>query len=147
MTTAMRRRSLRHEGLTGTALSVAALRVPGLAWRAGEGLDTDGEGAPAARNYEPQAAFHQATTTQDLELMMSLRAEDATFNAAGTIAKGADHIRSFGKRNGSLPITAFRSFPCATTRSGSAATADIATSNATSPGVSSVTEIRSGRRP
>jgi hypothetical protein len=41
------------------------------------------EGVQVAEIYQLQAAFHRAKTTQDLDLMMSLWADDATFDFAG----------------------------------------------------------------
>jgi hypothetical protein len=74
------RRKLIRVGATGTALGAAALALPRLARADGA------ESVQVAEIYQLQAAFHQAKTTQDLGLMMSLWADDATFtnNSTGT---------------------------------------------------------------
>jgi hypothetical protein len=48
----------------------------------------------AAGIYQLQASFHQATTTKDLDLMMSLWDERATLTVAGKTYAG-DEIRAF----------------------------------------------------
>jgi hypothetical protein len=42
-----------------------------------------------------EKTFHKATTTKDLDLMMSLYAPNATFTFPGTIAAGKKEIRNF----------------------------------------------------
>jgi uncharacterized protein (TIGR02246 family) len=42
-----------------------------------------------------QRSFHRATTTKDVDLMMSLYAPNATFTFPGTIAAGKKEIRQF----------------------------------------------------
>jgi hypothetical protein len=70
----MSRRDLLRKGSTGVALGAAALAIPGLA-----SADVSHGSEQIGEIYELQAAFHRAKTTQDLDLMMSLWAEDATF--------------------------------------------------------------------
>jgi len=63
--------------------------------------------------YELQAAFHRAKTIQDLDLMMSLWADDATFTnkTTGLIYTGADEIRSFWQGSGSFTHHRFSLVP------------------------------------
>jgi ketosteroid isomerase-like protein len=63
--------------------------------------------------YELQAAFHRAKTTQDLDLMMSLWAGDATFTnrSNGMTYSGADDIRSFWASSGSFVHQRFSLVP------------------------------------
>jgi len=102
------RRDLLRKGAAGTALvGVGALGVPGLARAEGP------ESIQVAEIYELQAAFHRAKTTQDLELMMSLWADDATFtnNSTGTTYVGSDAIRSFWQGSGSFTHHRFSLVP------------------------------------
>jgi ketosteroid isomerase-like protein len=65
--------------------------------------------------YELQAAFHRAKTTQDIDLMMSLWAEDATFtnnrNGMTTVYQGATDIRNFWLGSGSFQNHRFSLVP------------------------------------
>jgi ketosteroid isomerase-like protein len=108
----MSRRKLLRLGVTGTALGAAALALPGLA-----SADAP-ESAQVAEIYRLQAAFHRAKTTQDLDLMMSLWAPDATFvnKSTGTTYVGADSIRSFWKGSGSFTNHRFSLVPSYKTR-------------------------------
>src|ERR1700750_1736147 len=96
------RGGLLRKGMAGTAFGAAALTVPNLA-RA-RALSGSPESVQVAEIYQLQAAFHQAKTTQDLALMMSLWAEDATFtnNSTGKTYAGSDQIRSFWLGSGSF---------------------------------------------
>ena len=106
----MSRGDLLRKGAAGSALGAVALAVPGLA-NAGvsHGSEQIGE------IYELQAAFHRAKTTQDLDLMMSLWAEEATFTnhtPTGTMTfNGADQIRSFWQGSGSFKNHRFSLVP------------------------------------
>jgi len=78
MTTAeISRRELLRKGMAGTALGAAALALPNLAKASAPSGSP--ESVQVAEIYELQAAFHRAKTTQDLDLMMSLWADDATY--------------------------------------------------------------------
>ena len=94
------RRDLLRKGMAGAAVGTAALALPGLA-RA-DGRAGGPESVQVAEIYELQAAFHRAKTTQDLDLMMSLWAGDATFTnrSTGTTYNGSDQIRSFWAGSG-----------------------------------------------
>jgi ketosteroid isomerase-like protein len=100
------RRKLLGMGATGAAVGAAALAFPRLA-------EAGGESVQVAEIYQLQAAFHQAKTTQDLDLMMSLWADDATFinNSTGTTYVGSDSIRSFWQGSGSFTHHRFSLVP------------------------------------
>jgi ketosteroid isomerase-like protein len=101
------RRDLLRAGVAGTTVGAAALALPGLA-SAG-----DAESVQVAEIYQLQAAFHRAKTTQDLDLMMSLWADDATFinNSTGKTYVGSDQIRTFWMGSGSFTHHRFSLVP------------------------------------
>jgi ketosteroid isomerase-like protein len=105
--TEISRRQLLRMGAAGTAVGAAALALPGFA-RA----DLP-ESVQVAEIYQLQAAFHRAKTTQDLDLMMSLWAEDGTFSntMTGTTYVGADQIRGFWQGSGSFTHHRFSLVP------------------------------------
>lgn len=113
-TTEINRRDLLRKGMAGTTLGAAALALPSLA-RADGPADTVDEHSlrQVAKIYRLQAAFHRAKTTQDLELMMSLWAGDATFTNAstGTTYVGSDSIRAFWQGSGSFTHHRFSLVP------------------------------------
>ena len=94
-------------GAAGAGLGAAALTLPRSA-RADQP-----ESVQVAEIYQLQAAFHQAKTTQDLALMMSLWADDATFsnNSTGTTYGGSYAIRSFWQGSGSFTHHRFSLVP------------------------------------
>jgi ketosteroid isomerase-like protein len=94
-------------GAAGAALGTATLGLPGPA------LADAPESVQVAEIYQLQAAFHRAKTTQDLELMMSLWADDATFTntSTGLTYVGADQIRSFWQGSGSFTHHRFSLVP------------------------------------
>jgi ketosteroid isomerase-like protein len=106
--TALTRRDLLRKGLAGTAVGAAALALPGLA-----GADVSHGSEQIGEIYELQAAFHRAKTTQDLDLMMSLWADDATFvnTMTGITYVGSDQIRSFWQGSGSFTHHRFSLVP------------------------------------
>jgi ketosteroid isomerase-like protein len=93
------RRDLLRKGLAGAAVGTLSLVAPGLAK-----ADVSHGSEQVGEIYELQAAFHRAKTTQDLDLMMSLWADDATFvnRANGHTYSGPDEIRSFWQGSGSF---------------------------------------------
>ena len=97
-------------GAAGTAVGAAALAFPRLA-----GADVSHGSEQIGEIYELQAAFHRAKTTQDLALMMSLWADDATFTYTGTspatVYTGSDQIRSFWQGSGSFTHHRFSLVP------------------------------------
>ena len=68
-----------------------------------------------AKIYQLQAAFHQGKTTKDVDLMMSLWADDATFTNENTnpatLYTGSDSIRSFWQGSGSFTHHRFSLVP------------------------------------
>src|SRR2546422_1239834 len=109
--TEITRRDLLRKGVAGTALGAAALAVPSLA-RA-DAPPGSPESVQVAEIYQLQAAFHQAKTSQDLDLMMSLWADDATFvnRSTGTTYVGFESIKSFWQRSGSFTHHRFSLVP------------------------------------
>ena len=101
------RRRLVQMGAAGTAFGAAALALPGFARAEAP------ESVQVAEIYQLQAAFHRAKTTQDLDLMMSLWADDATFTnkSTGTTYVGFDQIRSFWQGSGSFTHHRFSLVP------------------------------------
>jgi len=103
----MSRRKLLRIGAAGTALGAASLALPPPAYA------EEPDSVQVAKIYELQAAFHRAKTTQDLTLMMSLWANDATFtnNSTGTTYVGFDQIESFWQGSGSFTHHRFSLVP------------------------------------
>ena len=114
MTTApLSRRELLRKGMAGTALGATALAAPQVALA---GVRSGGVGGPESdvgKIYRLQAAFHRATTTQDLDLMMSLWDDAATFinNGNGRTYHGFDEIRAFWRGSGSFTHHRFSLVP------------------------------------
>ena len=90
--------------MAGTAIGAAALAAPKLALAERLAGGVSGPESQVGRIYQLQAAFHRAKTTQDLDLMMSLWADDATFTnkSTGTTYAGFDQIKSFWQGSGSV---------------------------------------------
>jgi ketosteroid isomerase-like protein len=110
------RRELLRRGMAASALSIAGLGVttfPAQASDDGGNGRVSGPGRAVAKIYELQAAFHQAKTAQDLDLMMSLWAEDATFTnrSTGTTYHGFGSIKSFWQGSGSFTHYRFSLVP------------------------------------
>jgi ketosteroid isomerase-like protein len=104
----MNRRKLLKLGAAGTALGTSSLILPNLAH-----AETSPESQQVGEIYQLQAAFHRAKTTQDLDLMMSLWADDATFvnHSNGNTYIGADQIRGFWQSSGSFTHHRFSLVP------------------------------------
>jgi ketosteroid isomerase-like protein len=104
------RRDLLRKGVAGTALGAAALTVPSLAQGGTPGTP---ESLQVGEIYQLQAAFHEAKTSQDIDLMMSLWAEDATFvnQTTNTTYSGFDQIKSFWQGSGSFTHHRFSLVP------------------------------------
>jgi ketosteroid isomerase-like protein len=102
------RLQLLRRGAAGAAVGAAALAVPGFAK-----ADVSHGSEQIGEIYELQAAFHRAKTTQDLDLMMSLWADDATFvnKSNGNTYVGSDAIRSFWQGSGSFTNHRFSLVP------------------------------------
>ncbi len=93
-TTEVGRRDLLVKTLAGAALGAGAMIVPQLARADGGGSGNTQE----AEIHDLQAAFHLAKSTQDIDLMMSLWAEEAVFGAF----VGNDAIRALFLTTGSF---------------------------------------------
>ena len=102
------RAKLLRVGAAGAAVGAATLAFPRLA-----GADVSHGSEQIGEIYELQAAFHRAKTTQDLDLMMSLWADDATFNntTMGITYVGSDQIRGFWQLSGSFTHHRFSLVP------------------------------------
>ncbi|HKW71027.1 MAG TPA: nuclear transport factor 2 family protein [Candidatus Dormibacteraeota bacterium] len=114
----MRQHFSRRKFLTmGTAALVALPAFDVLSARAGEfpGSQVSGpESVQVALIYELQAAFHRAKTTQDLDLMMSLWADDGVLTVQGNPNSpfvGTDHLRGFWAGSGSFTHHRFSLVP------------------------------------
>lgn len=108
-----RRRFLGAGGLALVALPAFDI----FSARAGEfpGSQVSGpESAQVGLIYELQAAFHRAKTTQDLDLMLSLWAEDGVLAVEGNPSSpfvGADQLRGFWAGSGSFTHHRFSLVP------------------------------------
>lgn len=93
--------------LAALVVGAGVLALPGLSRAA----SPDSE--QVAEIYKLQAAFHRAKTTQDLDLMMSLWANDANFTnrSTGKTYSGSDQIRSFWQGSGSFTHFRFSLVP------------------------------------
>jgi hypothetical protein len=108
-----RRDLLRTGAGAGATLGIASLGVPGVARAGHEGTDDEGRG-DVGEIYRLQAAFHRAKTRQDLELMMSLWAEEGTLVNQGDINSpyvGSDRLRAFWLGSGSFTHRRFSLVP------------------------------------
>jgi ketosteroid isomerase-like protein len=106
--TQMSRRKLLRVGAAGAAAGAATLALPGLA-RA-----DSPESVQVAEIYQLQAAFHRAKTTADIELMMSLWADDGTLTNQGdpnSPYAGSDRLRAFWLGSGSFTHARFSLVP------------------------------------
>ena len=106
----MSRRRLIGFGSAGAALLAAGGVTAGtmLAGRTATtaaAADGGASGRATGEIYKLQAAFHRAKTTQDLDLMMSLWAVDATLINSGDAKspyKGTDELRRYWSNTGSF---------------------------------------------
>jgi len=72
--------------VAGTLVLLLASSSAALANNSAEGDGEQNIGAATASLYELQSDFHQAASTKDIRLLMSLFASDATFVGPGNIA-------------------------------------------------------------
>jgi hypothetical protein len=86
-----RRRGLLRAAMLSTAAGLAGLVLP-TASPVGAQV-SESEGTKIAAIYQLQAAFHQAKSHQDIDLMMSLWASDATFSVGDNVISGADQVQ------------------------------------------------------
>jgi hypothetical protein len=99
---------LRTGAAAGATLGVTTLVGPGLAKAEGR------ESAQLGEIYQLQAAFHRAKTTQDIELMMSLWADEGTLVNQGDPNSpyvGVDRLRAFWLGSGSFTRRRFSLVP------------------------------------
>jgi ketosteroid isomerase-like protein len=99
MTGDLSRRALLERGAVLGATGVMAMAFPTLARAATPGVSHGSE--QIGEIYELQANFHRAKSHQDIDLMVSLWADDCTFTNAGTTYTGKDAVRSFFLTTGS----------------------------------------------
>ena len=105
------RRNVLRAGLAGTAVSLAGAVVAPVSLVAAQ---VGGPESAVAEIYELQSAFHRAKTTQDLDLMMSLWAPDATINNQGDPNSpyiGAESLKGFWLNSGSWKSQRFSLVP------------------------------------
>jgi ketosteroid isomerase-like protein len=93
--TEMTRRALLRTGAVGAGAGIAAFAVPGLAQASNPDSEQIGE------IYQLQADFHRAKSHQNIDLMVSLWAPDATFHNGGATFTGQDAVRTFFLGSGS----------------------------------------------
>lgn len=96
------RRELLRTGMVGSAAGMAGLAVPRLSFAAAQ---VSGPSCGVGDIYQLQAAFHRAKTTQDLDLMMSLWADDGTLTNQGDPNSpyvGSERLRAFWQNSGSF---------------------------------------------
>jgi hypothetical protein len=96
------RRELLRAGMAGCGVGVVGLVVPRLSFAAAQLIGTS---CAVGDIYQLQAAFHRAKTTQDLELMMSLWADEATLSNQGDPNSpyvGSERLRVFWQSSGSF---------------------------------------------
>ncbi len=98
-TTVLTRRALLRGGAALSAAGAMALVLPDLA-RA-EAINVSHGSDQIGEIYELQAAFHRAKSHQDIDLMVSLWADDCTFTNAGTTYRGKDAVHAFFLTTGS----------------------------------------------
>ena len=91
------RRDLLWKGSAAGALGAMVLTVPGSAY-----ADVSHGSEQIGEIYELQAAFHRAKSHQDIDLMVSLWADDCTATFKGTTLSGKDAVRSFFLGSGSF---------------------------------------------
>ena len=96
------RRKLLRAGLAGSAVGLVGVVLAPASLAAAQ---VEGPSSPVGDIYQLQAAFHRAKTMQDIDLMMSLWAEDATFNNQGDPNSpyvDSESLKSFWLNSGSF---------------------------------------------
>jgi len=96
-TTNVSRRNLMGKAMAGAAVGAAVLALPSLA----AAQEDHQESVKTEEIHELQANFHRAKTFQDIDLMMSLWAEDAVFHFHGDHV-GLDQIKALFLSGGSF---------------------------------------------
>ncbi len=112
ITAKVNRRDMLRLGMAGTAVGMAGLTLLPLS---PVHAQTSGpESTQVAEIYQLQAAFHRAKTTQDIDLMMSLWADDGTLNVQGDPHSpyvGFQSLTSFWQSSGSFTHLRFSLVP------------------------------------
>ena len=112
-----RRRFLRF---SGASLGAAVLALPAFEVLGAKAAEFPGsqvsapESAQVGLIYELQAAFHRAKTSQDIDLMMMLWADDGTLDVQGnpnSPFSGFDALRAFWLTSGSFTHRRFSLVP------------------------------------
>jgi hypothetical protein len=104
------RRNLLRAGLAGTAVGLAGVVIPASI----VGAQPQTQASAVGEIYQLQSAFHRAKTTQDLDLMMSLWAPDATINNQGDPNSpyvGSESLKAFWLNSGSWKSPRFSLVP------------------------------------
>src|SRR6478735_6493795 len=104
------RRNLLRAGLAGTAVGLAGVVVPASL----VGAQVQNRTSAVGEIYQLQSAFHRAKTMQDLDLMMSLWAPDATINNQGDPNSpyvGSESLKAFWLNSGSWKSPRFSLVP------------------------------------
>jgi ketosteroid isomerase-like protein len=105
------RRKLLRTGMAGTAIGPAGVMLAPASLVAAQ---VEGADSAVAQIYELQSAFHRAKTNQDVDLMMSLWAPDATLISVGDPKSpyvGAETLRAFWLSSGSWQTHRFSLVP------------------------------------
>lgn len=89
---------LKRGAVAAAATAGASFVVPGLAHAGTRDIRFDDQTGPV---YLLQANFHRAKSHQDIDLMVSLWADDCTFTYNGTTYTGTDAVRTFFLGSGS----------------------------------------------
>jgi hypothetical protein len=84
------------------ALNISAILALCLTGVATAGTEEDAEDFMQMHNIE--IVFHQAATTKNLDLMMSLFADDATITSGGKTHSGKDRIRAYWQSAGPFQL-------------------------------------------
>jgi ketosteroid isomerase-like protein len=94
------RRDLLRKAMIGAAAGAAALALPNTARASALHDDEDSEDVAAI--HQLQADFHRAKSTQNIDLMMSLWADDAVFVVNGATFAGSAAIKALFLGSGSF---------------------------------------------
>ena len=86
--------------MRGSALAIAGAVVLSAAVMSRAGTEENPE--DFMQLHKVQITFHEAGTTKNLDLMLSLFADDAVINAGGKTYKGKAQIRSFWQAAGTF---------------------------------------------
>src|ERR1700751_2292492 len=87
--------------MRGSFLVLAA--TVGLSMTMIAGATTEENAQDFMQLHKVEIAFHEAGTTKNLDLMLSLFADDAVLTAGGKTYTGKDQIRRFWQGAGTLP--------------------------------------------